>query len=111
MSERSAHPKRPRVRRRRSEEHTSELQSPMYLVCRLSTPPPLPLHDALPISIAPRGEPRHEVRLAVRGERHDEKKLWARLAWQAKQHVVRLDRQWLAPRRCLSGRHIPNVLA
>src|SRR5437764_14769415 len=25
----------PRWRRRRSEEHTSELQSPMYLVCRL----------------------------------------------------------------------------
>src|SRR5437762_575691 len=41
--------------RRRSEEHTSELQSPMYLVCRLLlTPPPhtstLSLHDALPIS-------------------------------------------------------------
>src|SRR5437879_5750511 len=39
----------------RSEEHTSELQSPMYLVCRLlrAPPPPLPftlsLHDALPI--------------------------------------------------------------
>src|SRR5437879_1234697 len=37
----------------RSEEHTSELQSPMYLVCRLlpsTDPPTLPLHDALPIS-------------------------------------------------------------
>src|SRR5437762_3016045 len=40
----------------RSEEHTSELQSPMYLVCRLlldvlSSPIcPLSLHDALPIS-------------------------------------------------------------
>src|SRR5437879_4197038 len=38
----------------RSEEHTSELQSPMYLVCRLLLPPtmlyPLSLHDALPIS-------------------------------------------------------------
>src|SRR5437762_651779 len=40
----------------RSEEHTSELQSPMYLVCRLLLAPPLPktyplsLHDALPIS-------------------------------------------------------------
>src|SRR5437879_5842695 len=38
----------------RSEEHTSELQSPMYLVCRLLPPPtplyPLSLHDALPIS-------------------------------------------------------------
>src|SRR5437764_1209619 len=39
----------------RSEEHTSELQSPMYLVCRLllDTPTPaihtLSLHDALPI--------------------------------------------------------------
>src|SRR5690348_14812623 len=39
----------------RSEEHTSELQSPVHLVCRLllATPPtdtsPLPLHDALPI--------------------------------------------------------------
>src|SRR5437879_212729 len=40
---------------RRSEEHTSELQSPMYLVCRLLLAPPhtslhsLSLHDALPI--------------------------------------------------------------
>src|SRR5437762_19105 len=39
----------------RSEEHTSELQSPMYLVCRLllARAPPLlstlSLHDALPI--------------------------------------------------------------
>src|SRR5947209_243364 len=39
----------------RSEEHTSELQSRQYLVCRLllDTPPPHPsplsLHDALPI--------------------------------------------------------------
>src|SRR5437879_4979924 len=32
----------------RSEEHTSELQSPMYLVC--PTPSHLSLHDALPIS-------------------------------------------------------------
>src|SRR5437762_8711906 len=31
---RRAHPHDPR-RRSRSEEHTSELQSPMYLVCRL----------------------------------------------------------------------------
>src|SRR5437762_100035 len=46
----------------RSEEHTSELQSPMYLVCRLlldTAPPPpepptLPLHDALPICSASR---------------------------------------------------------
>src|SRR5437879_5212867 len=42
----------------RSEEHTSELQSPMYLVCRLLLAPPtsapatLSLHDALPISRA-----------------------------------------------------------
>src|SRR5690348_1052711 len=42
--------------RRRSEEHTSELQSPVHLVCRLllDTPPTdtytLSLHDALPIS-------------------------------------------------------------
>src|SRR5437879_1011147 len=39
---------KPRVGSSRSEEHTSELQSPMYLVC-----PPcsilLSLHDALPI--------------------------------------------------------------
>src|SRR5437762_3009825 len=39
----------------RSEEHTSELQSPMYLVCRLLLDPSRPrphslsLHDALPI--------------------------------------------------------------
>src|SRR5437762_1093558 len=39
----------------RSEEHTSELQSPMYLVCRLLLGPAtterstLSLHDALPI--------------------------------------------------------------
>src|SRR5437879_387213 len=41
------------LRGRRSEEHTSELQSPMYLVCRLLPTPPiytLSLHDALPIS-------------------------------------------------------------
>src|SRR5437762_788751 len=43
------------VARGRSEEHTSELQSPMYLVCRLLLDPshpdvyPLSLHDALPI--------------------------------------------------------------
>src|SRR5437764_904147 len=44
----------------RSEEHTSELQSPMYLVCRLllenaAAPTPLytlSLHDALPISLS-----------------------------------------------------------
>src|SRR5437762_1207537 len=42
-------------RDRRSEEHTSELQSPMYLVCRLLLDPSAPdfytlsLHDALPI--------------------------------------------------------------
>src|SRR5688500_6607234 len=39
--------------RKRSEEHTSELQSPCNLVCRLLPPPSapytLPLHDALPI--------------------------------------------------------------
>src|SRR5437879_5678441 len=39
--------------RLRSEEHTSELQSPMYLVCRLLPPSitsfTLSLHDALPI--------------------------------------------------------------
>src|SRR5437879_436950 len=39
--------------RLRSEEHTSELQSPMYLVCRLLLSPspvlPLSLHAALPI--------------------------------------------------------------
>src|SRR5947208_1691249 len=41
----------------RSEEHTSELQSPDHLVCRLLLDPPaaeiytLSLHDALPISV------------------------------------------------------------
>src|SRR5438552_1070997 len=40
--------------RMRSEEHTSELQSPDHLVCRLLLPAPpeiytLSLHDALPI--------------------------------------------------------------
>src|SRR5437879_150743 len=40
-------PGRGAVDRDRSEEHTSELQSPMYLVCRLLS---FPLHDALPIS-------------------------------------------------------------
>src|SRR5688500_1060207 len=43
--------------RSRSEEHTSELQSPCNLVCRLLPPPsalsPLSLHDALPISTRP----------------------------------------------------------
>src|SRR5437762_2550415 len=34
----------------RSEEHTSELQSPMYIVCRPTLPDSLSLHDALPIS-------------------------------------------------------------
>src|SRR5437763_52277 len=44
----------------RSEEHTSELQSPMYLVCRLLLDPAaaelytLSLHDALPISAGSR---------------------------------------------------------
>src|SRR5437763_616676 len=43
----------------RSEEHTSELQSPMYLVCRLLLAPATPrvstlsLHDALPILCCP----------------------------------------------------------
>src|SRR5437764_1321803 len=49
------------LRDRRSEEHTSELQSPMYLVCRLlldhAAPElyPLSLHDALPIFIIAAG--------------------------------------------------------
>src|SRR5207244_123886 len=34
---------------RRSEEHTSELQSPDHLVCRLPVSSTLSLHDALPI--------------------------------------------------------------
>src|SRR5690348_11462669 len=43
----------------RSEEHTSELQSPVHLVCRLlldtapATPYTLSLHDALPICMGP----------------------------------------------------------
>src|SRR5437762_187636 len=59
----------------RSEEHTSELQSPMYLVCRL-LPPTTPistlsLHDALPIS-SMRGWPRS------RGARTATKRTWSR---------------------------------
>src|SRR5437762_170636 len=48
-----------RIATERSEEHTSELQSPMYLVCRLLLALclthiyPLSLHDALPIFILP----------------------------------------------------------
>src|SRR5437879_1006787 len=38
------------LRRARSEEHTSELQSPMYLVCRLLLPP----HPLLPPSFPTR---------------------------------------------------------
>src|SRR5437762_2174104 len=58
----------------RSEEHTSELQSPMYLVCRLlleNAPVPaliytLSLHDALPIYV----RRRHRAgRARVRGPR------------------------------------------
>src|SRR5437762_761162 len=47
-----------RLQEVRSEEHTSELQSPMYLVCRLLLATSitdiytLSLHDALPISTA-----------------------------------------------------------
>src|SRR5207248_3021887 len=47
-----------RIRGRRSEEHTSELQSPYDLVCRLllrTSPHPLSLHDALPIFALIRG--------------------------------------------------------
>src|SRR5437879_8794233 len=35
LAEERREPHREHVDRRRSEEHTSELQSPMYLVCRL----------------------------------------------------------------------------
>src|SRR5947209_8586495 len=55
----------------RSEEHTSELQSRQYLVCRLllDAPPPeispLSLHDALPIS-APTPPPPPSPRPPVR---------------------------------------------
>src|SRR5690554_3486632 len=47
----------PATAQRRSEEHTSELQSRPHLVCRLLLDPPptliytLSLHDALPISL------------------------------------------------------------
>src|SRR5205807_884235 len=53
----TAPPEERRMGRERSEEHTSELQSPCNLVCRLlldRTPPELytlSLHDALPILI------------------------------------------------------------
>src|SRR3712207_6183053 len=62
---------------RRSEEHTSELQSRQYLVCRLlfyNDPAtteiyPLPLHDALPI-YRPQQEPHREAdRRAVESAR------------------------------------------
>src|SRR5437879_395278 len=45
---------------RRSEEHTSELQSPMYLVCPSTCT--LSLHDALPISDAGKGAHQHAAR-------------------------------------------------
>src|SRR5690348_17915731 len=35
VGRREREPRAPRERRRRSEEHTSELQSPVHLVCRL----------------------------------------------------------------------------
>src|SRR5437763_3491585 len=69
----------------RSEEHTSELQSPMYLVCRLllekkhkynflhSTPTPPPFADAMPAADkSPAGRPveraqfREQVKAAPR---------------------------------------------
>src|SRR5688572_28894422 len=54
------HPRLPRHRPARSEEHTSELQSQSNIVCRLllaatSETYPLSLHDALPISIYSQG--------------------------------------------------------
>src|SRR5438552_1795572 len=49
-------PDRAAAHAERSEEHTSELQSPDHLVCRLLPAPPprspLSLHDALPICAA-----------------------------------------------------------
>src|SRR5437762_3057523 len=59
----------------RSEEHTSELQSPMYLVCRLLPPPhyiyTLSLHDALPIWCS-EPAPRSESSTILRPDRlHD----------------------------------------
>src|SRR5437763_1496610 len=56
----------------RSEEHTSELQSPMYIVCRLlhAAPPTdiftISLHDALPIfRTVERHSPRRRTRSLV----------------------------------------------
>src|SRR5690348_4792566 len=63
----------------RSEEHTSELQSPVHLVCRLllehAPPPtatyPLSLHDALPISARHPERVEHDIDgRAVGEERH-----------------------------------------
>src|SRR5437763_810568 len=63
----------------RSEEHTSELQSPMYLVCRLLLDTPtttfytLSLHDALPISRAgnSRRQKSHHPRPRTDGRRDE----------------------------------------
>src|SRR5437764_464510 len=58
---------------KRSEEHTSELQSPMYLVCRLLLAQPsndistLSLHDALPISQIVNLAKQNGLRLAASG--------------------------------------------
>src|SRR5688500_11593264 len=51
IAERALREPRSDPARGRSEEHTSELQSPCNLVCRPAPSPLRPLHDALPISL------------------------------------------------------------
>src|SRR5437762_1516907 len=72
--------------RGRSEEHTSELQSPMYLVCRLLPRAhiyPLSLHDALPISnrvllVVGTGGTNDEAAAALTKARFDAETFWYR---------------------------------
>src|ERR1017187_3361387 len=62
---------RPATGRSRSEEHTSELQSPMYLVCRLLLEKSAPIDEKLPLSTLPR------QRLAFRGRPGTRARLFA----------------------------------
>src|SRR5256885_6516423 len=62
---------RPALGAKRSEEHTSELQSPCNLVCRLllekkkktHTHPPTPLTHHLPLSLIP--SPRSDIHCSI----------------------------------------------